>query len=200
MGFIPENVIVNLKKEISASGGAAIEALTTRVQTLESTVGDETSGLVKDVSDLKTTVGDSSSGLVKALNDTNSALDYRTSYSLNEFYVGFWLGGKLYRKVIDVGALTQNQTKTVDTGLSNVNVVNICGYAASSSYVFPVSYIDLTDAQNPAYIRALYGGVGNSVFVSTNMSNIVECKVVIEYTKNPAPETREDDQEENVLK
>ena len=53
MGFIPENVIVNLKKEIAASGGAAIEALTTRVQTLENTVGDETGGLVKDVEDIQ---------------------------------------------------------------------------------------------------------------------------------------------------
>ena len=53
MGFIPENVIVNLKKEIAASGGAAIDALTTRVQTLENTVGDETGGLVKDVEDIQ---------------------------------------------------------------------------------------------------------------------------------------------------
>lgn len=53
MGFIPENVIVNLKKEIAASGGAAIGALTTRVQTLENTVGDETGGLVKDVEDIQ---------------------------------------------------------------------------------------------------------------------------------------------------
>ena len=53
MGFIPENVIVNLKKEIAESGGAAIESLTTRVQTLETTVGDSSSGLVKDVADIQ---------------------------------------------------------------------------------------------------------------------------------------------------
>jgi hypothetical protein len=35
--------------------------------TLLSTVGDSSSGLVKDVADLKTTVGDSNSGLVKAV-------------------------------------------------------------------------------------------------------------------------------------
>ena len=74
MGFIPENVIVNLKKEIAASGGAAIEALITRVQTLETTVGDETGGLVKDVDDLETVVGDSSSGLVKDVDDLETVV------------------------------------------------------------------------------------------------------------------------------
>ena len=79
MGFIPENVIVNLKKEIAASGGAAIEALTTRVQTLESTVGDETGGLVKDVDDLETVVGDSTSGLVKDVDDLETVVGNSSS-------------------------------------------------------------------------------------------------------------------------
>ena len=79
MGFIPENVIVNLKKEIAASGGAAIEDLTTRVQTLETTVGDETGGLVKDVDDLETVVGDSTSGLVKDVDDLETVVGDNSS-------------------------------------------------------------------------------------------------------------------------
>lgn len=46
-----------------------INNLKTRVDALETTVGDSSSGLVKDVADLKTTVGDTSSGLVKTVND-----------------------------------------------------------------------------------------------------------------------------------
>lgn len=46
-----------------------VTALESRNLTLENTVGDSNSGLVKDVSALKTTVGDSNSGLVKQMND-----------------------------------------------------------------------------------------------------------------------------------
>ena len=48
-------------------------AMDTRVDALETTVGDNTNGLVKDVADLKTTVGDSTSGLVKDVTDLKSA-------------------------------------------------------------------------------------------------------------------------------
>ena len=36
---------------------------------LETTVGDETAGLVKDVADLQTAVGDGTAGIVKDIND-----------------------------------------------------------------------------------------------------------------------------------
>ena len=52
-------------------GGSDIEQ---RVEALEDTVGDSTSGLVKDVNDLETTVGDSSAGLVHDVNGLNSAV------------------------------------------------------------------------------------------------------------------------------
>lgn len=52
-------------------GGTDIEQ---RVEALEDTVGDSTSGLVKDVDDLETTVGNSSAGLVHDVNGLNSAV------------------------------------------------------------------------------------------------------------------------------
>jgi len=75
-------------KEVSTGVFALIDALKTRVSTaegkitaLETTVGDSTSGLVKDVADnataigqLKTTVGDSTSGLVKNVADNATAI------------------------------------------------------------------------------------------------------------------------------
>lgn len=75
MAYNIDNVIVNLKSEIAKSGGAAVEALTTRVQTLESTVGDETGGLVKDVDDLVTVVGDETGGLVKDVGDLQNDVE-----------------------------------------------------------------------------------------------------------------------------
>ena len=47
-------------------------ALAGRVTTLEGTVGDNSSGLVKDVADLQTTVGDNTAGLVKDVADNAS--------------------------------------------------------------------------------------------------------------------------------
>ena len=54
---------------------AQIAGLQTRVVALENTVGDASSGLVKDVDDLQTTVGDASTGLVKDVNDLETAVN-----------------------------------------------------------------------------------------------------------------------------
>lgn len=48
--------------------------LQTAVGTLETTVGDANSGLVKDVEDLQTTVGDSNGGLVKDVDDLQTTI------------------------------------------------------------------------------------------------------------------------------
>lgn len=55
-----------------ARATAAEEALDGRVDALETTVGNASSGLVKDVADLKTTVGNAQSGLVKDVADLKS--------------------------------------------------------------------------------------------------------------------------------
>ena len=57
---------INSKADASTVGG-----ISTRVGTLETTVGNASSGLVKDVAGLKNTVGDASNGLVLKVN-TNS--------------------------------------------------------------------------------------------------------------------------------
>lgn len=49
-----------------------IAANATNIGNLQTTVGDSTSGLVKDVTDLQATVGDSNSGLVKQVHDLES--------------------------------------------------------------------------------------------------------------------------------
>ena len=49
--------------------GDETEGLVKDVDALETTVGDETAGLVKDVADLKTAVGDETAGIVKDIDD-----------------------------------------------------------------------------------------------------------------------------------
>lgn len=62
------NDVVATKADASTVSG-----INTRVGTLETTVGNSSSGLVKDVNALKTTVGGSSSGLVKDVADLKTA-------------------------------------------------------------------------------------------------------------------------------
>ena len=70
--------INSLKRDSTTTVGALAKRVTTaegKITTLETTVGNSTSGLVKDVADLKTTVGDSTTGLVKDVADLNTKID-----------------------------------------------------------------------------------------------------------------------------
>ena len=77
--------LAGLKSEIKSlkdSSDTTVGALASRVTTaegkitaLETTVGNNENGLVKDVADLKTTVGNSTTGLVKDVADLNTKID-----------------------------------------------------------------------------------------------------------------------------
>lgn len=56
-----------------------VEGLSTAVKSLQTTVGDAESGLVKDVNDLKTTVGGADSGLVKDVADLKTSVADNTA-------------------------------------------------------------------------------------------------------------------------
>lgn len=75
-----------------------------KVTALETTVGDASSGLVKDVATLKTTVGDASSGLVKDVNDLNTELGTKAKQSDLE--------DATKRITVNEGNITALQTKT----------------------------------------------------------------------------------------
>ena len=60
--------------ELKKSEGADVGALVTKVTALETAVGDNDSGAVKDIADIKTAIGDESTaasilGRIKALED-----------------------------------------------------------------------------------------------------------------------------------
>ena len=61
---------------VDAAGAAssAVGQLGTKVDALETTVGDEAAGLVKDVDDLQVTVGNAEAGLVKDVNDLETTV------------------------------------------------------------------------------------------------------------------------------
>lgn len=63
-------MILDLQKEEDTD----VSTLENAIDTLETTVGGSTSGLVKDVTTLKTTVGGADSGLVKGVSDITTAI------------------------------------------------------------------------------------------------------------------------------
>ena len=207
MGFIPENVIVNLKKEIAASGGAAIEALTTRVQTLENTVGDENSGLVKDVDDLETVVGDENSGLVKDVDDLETVVGDSSSglvKAVND------LSPTTY---IDSGITVTNGT-LLDGGyfrIGNIIFLNLrvrCDIEGGITIAgLPATYTSNnstmglncqnTNTRTPVYAEIVSGG--NIYITSTVVSNVYMLSCF--YIERPAATRNpEDNSEDNDLK
>lgn len=57
-------ILSAIKANVEAGTASSLE-----IQALQTAVGDETDGLVKDVADLKTAVGDETAGIVKDIND-----------------------------------------------------------------------------------------------------------------------------------
>ena len=169
------------------------------ISTLKTTVGDSSSGLVKDVSDLKTTVGDEDSGLVKTVTDQGTSitgidnrLSTRTSYYNTESDAGWFLGQRLYRKVIPVPALPNATSADVDTGIAdNITVRHLYGMCgtATGNYQLPIPRGNNIDVYYRDDLKKI------TIYAAQDLSTY-SSYVVLEYTKNPAPEpgTREEDQ------
>lgn len=173
------NVQTALTAALTGGGGDLSE----RVTALETTVGDESGGLVKDVDDLETTVGDSSSGLVKDVSELDP-----NNYSSTGVKVGKFLGSDLYRKVVDTGALPNNTTKRVSSGLTNETVRFMYGAAThtTSGDVIPLPRTTATQITSQCTLR--YYAETNEIGMSTgsDLSEFGSSYVVLEYT-NPAP-------------
>ena len=90
-----------------------------KVTALETTVGDASSGLVKDVATLKTTVGDASSGLVKDVNDLNTAIGTKANQSdlvaaTNRITANEGNITELQRKTTNIDYNVANQTTSIN--------------------------------------------------------------------------------------
>ena len=103
---------------------SAIDEIAGDVSTLETTIGDDSSGLVKAVDDLETTVGDADSGLVKDVADLGSDIEDLAPnvYSSTEAVVGKWDDEDLYRKKITIGALPNNTLASYNIGITTETV------------------------------------------------------------------------------
>lgn len=140
MSWNMSNILVNQATAIKKGGGGSGD-LDTRVTALETTVGDSSSGLVKDVDDLETTVGDNTGGLVKDVDD----LDTRVTALENAPSGG---GG------IDIG--------TTETKIGTFAGVDHYAIATPISSIANTGTLDLTGIPAGATITGAWGGITES--------------------------------------
>lgn len=108
-------------------------------------------------------------------------LNDRFNYSTTEKVVGTWIDGKpLYSKVVNLGALLDNDTKSIAHSIQNLKkVVKLEGFAGSS---LNKGGITLPHATNTPI--ALYADDTNvSVKTTSNASGYTEAYAFVYYTK-----------------
>lgn len=107
------------------------------------------------------------------LGSGNIDINSLETYSTSETIVGTWIDGKpLYRKVINIGNLTNSSTKSVAHGLTNYTLRNISGGCSNGTTFVGIS------------------GFNDEIYVNTNVNwstktdrrNYV-AYVILEYTK-----------------
>lgn len=106
-------------------------------------------------------------------------------YSLAEQDTGFkWINGKtIYRKTINFGALPNQSSKAVSTGVTGIErVINMTGYAMSNAQTQPLPFY----SAGIWGIELNYNRQNNTLVVVTSgdRSGSTECYITILYTKN----------------
>ena len=118
------------------------------------------------------------------LNNNFNYLDEKNNYSTNEIVVGKWINNKpLYRKVVNIGNLPNATTKSVSTGISNLDyVTKLYGIANASN-----GFITLNDTYpgDATYdTRLFYNKTNGTIDIITAFDrSSYSGYVVVEYTK-----------------
>lgn len=108
-------------------------------------------------------------------------LNDRFNYSTTEKVVGTWIDGKpLYRKVVNLGALPDNNTKSIAHSIQNLKrVVKLEGFAGSSVNKGGITLPHATNTPVALYVD----DTNVSVKTSNNTSAYTEAYAFVYYTK-----------------
>lgn len=103
-------------------------------------------------------------------------------FSTNEINTGMtWINGKtIYRKVIDFGYLPNNTYREVASGLSNVSICHMYGFATNSSN----ATITMPEASGGNTIRIVFTAENKVQIGTTYDRTSFYGYVILEYTKN----------------
>ena len=117
------------------------------------------------------------------LNNNFEYLANLNNYSSDEIVVGKWINNKpLYRKVFDCGALPNSGVKSITTGLTDVYIVNIYGFArADSEVIMPLPFTTST-LENQVSVSIQTGNVIR-LTSGIDRSNYTSSFITLEYTK-----------------
>lgn len=102
-------------------------------------------------------------------------------YSTKEQVIGTWLGKPLYRKVVNTGALLDNQVKEVEHNITNIDkIIKLYGYAYDGVTFHPLPYTHI----NSPSCEGLYATKEQiSITTGIDRTRFVESYVTLEYTK-----------------
>jgi hypothetical protein len=103
-------------------------------------------------------------------------------YSNNEIKVGTWINGKpMYRKVVELGLLPNNTTKTVSLRIADLkNIVKGEGYFFSGT-IF--SAMPFSSSSQPSYSIDFYFENGNAVITTYRDRSSWYGRAIVYYTK-----------------
>ena len=157
--YVPTGIDINNTQYWICSGNynAQVEAyrqevqtFDNRIDTLETTVGDENSGLVKDVDDLQTTVGDENSGLVKDVDDLLSMVDQ------NDHMI--WIGDSWSTR--NTGLLPKTCAKQLNMQLHDYSVSSMGFIQGNENFYVQAQSAIADDTFNHDAVKyiVIYGG------------------------------------------
>ena len=118
--------------------------------------------------------------LIRGFDEIGDAAEAEGTYTTDEQEAGMWINGeKLYRKVIDVGALPNNATKTIDNPIAYDEIVGITGFAKSSNKnTIPLPY--------PTTVPNILISVESIRVTTTTDLTSFTGTLIITYTKSTA--------------
>lgn len=140
-----------------------------------------------DIPDINKVNADDMNEIKSVVNENANINEYSTT----EQVIGKWINGKpIYRKVVPLGTLPNQDTIQVSSGLDSniVRIVHIYGVVTDKTnyeaFPIPFSWGSNTEIQN--FCGIFFGGTGSSGNVwfrtNRNMSNY-EGYAILEYTK-----------------
>lgn len=107
-------------------------------------------------------------------------------FEIPESFTGQYLNSApIYQKMINIGTLPNNTTKSINTGITDSNYIWIDAensFAFSGGASYPIPYVDPKDVANSIGVRIAGNGTTVIVSTGTNWSNYTGL-VTVKYTK-----------------
>lgn len=170
---------------VSSQASQDVSSLTSTVNTLSNNVttigttannAQQTATSALNTANTANGKADTNAGAISSIqsniSDIESAISNNFDYSTTEQVVGKWINGKpLYRQYFDLGALPNNTTKTVNTGLTGITIRKAEAYwhDYNGDGLGNLPYVDNNNAA--AQVRVVYHADKILLIDSVNLSH-----------------------------